>query len=346
MYSIDCATPASIKEQSLPAAYTFVSRPECPVCEGKDRELLYRCRFDEGAIGKAIRQHYAIDPAIFGTNAYELVSCRSCSLVYQSSVGDSRLLDHLYCDWVKDHARPADDPVYQRNVQRPRTSRDGHELMVAARYLKIPLGELRTLDFGMGWALWARIAEQLGCRSHGAELAPERIDYARQHGVATVELDELPDNQFHFINTEQVFEHLTHPLSVGSKLASALSPGGILKLSVPLGSNARALAHRLQTDNASVDFDMMMPIAPLEHVNTFNPRAIAMFAARLGLRIARPSWLTRYAFVTDAGAFDLSRPLSVAKELVRPLWHVLSRRNLYVWLQKPGSPTSGVRPHG
>ena len=323
------------------SAFGFVERQACPGCGGAESDLLYECRFDEGAVGNVIREHYGIDPAILGDGTYALVRCRSCSMAYQRWVGNEPLLTDLYSDWVRDHALPDEDPVYQKNVRRPRASRDGHELMVASRYLGIPLAELVTLDFGMGWALWARIAAQLGCKSHGSELAEERMAYARRHGVSTLSLEEVGDDRFHFINTEQVFEHLTDPLAVGQALAKSLRPRGILKISVPLAADAEAIAAQLRNDNASVDGERLMPVAPLEHINGFNYGAVAVFASKLGLEVVRPSLPTRYAFLTAPGAFSYGDPVSIAKELIRPLWQDRNRRNLYVWLRKPASVAGG-----
>jgi SAM-dependent methyltransferase len=147
-------------------------------------------------------------------------------------------------------------------------------------------------------------------------------------------LGELAEEQFHFINTEQVFEHLTDPLLVRQALARALIPGGILKISVPLAADACSIAAQLRDDNASVDGERLMPVAPLEHINGFNYHAVGVFASRLGLTVVRPSLAKRYAFLTERGAFDFRDPKSVAKELARPLWQDRNRRNLYAWLQK------------
>jgi len=170
--------------------------------------------------------------------------------------------------------------------------------------------------------------------------------YARRHGVSTLSLEEVGDDRFHFINTEQVFEHLTDPLAVGQALAKSLRPGGILKISVPLAADAEAIAAQLRNDNASVDGERLMPVAPLEHINGFNYGAVAVFASKLGLEVVRPSLPTRYAFLTAPGAFSYREPVSIAKELIRPLWQDRNRRNLYVWLRKPATVATGSGSRG
>ena len=53
--------------------------------------------------------------------------------------------------------------------------------------------------------------------------------------------DQLPDNNFDFIGTEQVVEHLSFPRETVMTLKNSLADGGILKISVPDGSDIRAV---------------------------------------------------------------------------------------------------------
>lgn len=316
--------------------YPFEARDACPACAAPGSETLYSSPFDEGGIGTFVRDYYQVDPAVLGEAPYELRRCPICSLVFQYHVGGPELLTDLYTDWVENPEDPERDiETYRSELQAIPESIPAHELMTASSFLGVPLETMKTLDYGMGWAGWARIAGSLGCESYGTDLAQPRMDYAARHGVRTVTDAQIPDYRFHFINTEQVFEHVTRPLDLARRLASALAPGGILKVSVPEGRSAEAIVARLESGAYRGDRDSIMPVQPLEHVNCFRRASVAAMAASVGLSIVQPGLRHGYAFLRRRGTISLTRPKKAIKELVRPWYQWRNPTNLYVWLRKP-----------
>jgi hypothetical protein len=295
---------------------------------------LHKQPFDEPPLSMFIATYYGIDARVLRSAPYELVECAKCSLIYQRWVGDDDLLADLYGTWINEYALPEDDPLYQTEMAHSLQSRDAHEIMAASAFLKVPLDRMVTLDYGMGWALWAGIARHLGCKSFGTELVPARIDFAREHGVVPLTDRELGGPTFHFINTEQVMEHLVEPADVVQRLADALLPGGILKISVPFGERIRDLMGD-SSKNRDLDFfHELMPVHPLEHVNCFTRRALTLLAENVALEIVRPRLLDRYAFLAQRGTISVRRPAKAVKELVRPIYQWRNSRNLYVWMRK------------
>jgi len=182
-------TPLGTPSRSL---YDFEARTVCPACESPDSTILFESGFDHGGIGTFVRTYYGVDTARLSRATYRLDQCAKCNLVYQHNVGSDELLRDLYTDWVENPQDPeAEIDTYRRDIRAPLLSRDAHEVIAAASYLGVPLQELRTLDFGMGWALWARIAAILGCQSYGSDLSQSRMDFARSHGVKAVDLEEI-----------------------------------------------------------------------------------------------------------------------------------------------------------
>ena len=76
------------------------------------------------------------------------------------------------------------------------------------QHFNLPPWQLEVMDFGFGWAEWARVAHSFGCNVFGAELSEARVDYARSIGIMVIDWDEIANRRFHFINTEQIFERL------------------------------------------------------------------------------------------------------------------------------------------
>jgi 2-polyprenyl-3-methyl-5-hydroxy-6-metoxy-1,4-benzoquinol methylase len=88
-------------------------------------------------------------------------------------------------------------------------------------------------DFGMGHGRWALLAKGFECQSYGTELTDELIEHAKSNGINVISWDEIPQYSFDFINTEQVFEHISKPLQTLHHLKKSLKDEGILKISVP-----------------------------------------------------------------------------------------------------------------
>ena len=316
--------------------YAFEERRTCPACRSSDVAIEYRCGFAELPISDAIERLYHVDPCWLQGGEYRLDRCSACGLLYQGCVGGSALLSDLYTYWVQEVEDPERDfPLYRQDVRHPFQSRDGHELMAASAFLGIPIPEMRALDYGMGWALWGRIAAALGCRAFGSDLAEPRMEFARAHGIAAVTDEEIAGLSFHFINTEQVLEHVTEPWELVRRLAATLVPGGILKVSVPSQRGVDALIRQLNEGSWSGNVEQMMPVQPLEHVNCFTPTSIAALSAQHGLRVVRPRLRHLYAFLGHRGGIDLFRPKKAMKEIIRPIYQYRNPANLYLWLQRP-----------
>jgi SAM-dependent methyltransferase len=318
---------------------SFLRRDVCPACDGADAETLARLPYDSAPLLAFLKAYYAeatdLERWLAGAT-YEVVRCRACTLVFQRNVGGAGLLTALYDVWLNSSYRPEADAEYLSQVAAPARTRDGHELFAVARTLGGSCDSLRVLDYGMGWGLWARIAHGLGAMTYGFDLSASRCEYARAHGIEVVELDDLRGLGVDFVNADQVFEHLTSPVEVATLLASALRPGGILKIAVP---RADDIASRLR----SPDFDAprssrasLGAIHPLEHVNCFSPRSLTALARRVGLVPMRVPLASQVAFLATPNAIP-RRPLPLAKAIVRPLYNLAGRTNLYAWLRKPSS---------
>lgn len=273
--------------------------------------------------------YYRIDASRLDA-PYRLDECQQCGLIFQRFVGNDALMCEIYSEWAPTPDTAAEVDTFIQNIAAPEHSRDGHELMTVAAYLGKPISELRVLDYGMGWGLWPAIAKKLGADAYGTELSPKMAENAKNYGVKVVS---EPTGPFDFINLEQVIEHVPKPRHLLDRLSGTLAPGGIVKLSLPNASNARSIIRQIKAGRYRGDYPTIIPIQPLEHVNSFTHGAVKALADDAGFRIVTPKIRERYAFVRAAG---LPRnPKAAVKELVRPFWQYHNRRNLYVWLRRP-----------
>jgi SAM-dependent methyltransferase len=262
---------------ATPATYSYEVRNTCPACDCPESEILFEEPFGEGNVFDFILRYYGgrISREKLGSGTYRIARCTGCGLLYQAEVLDEQSLTEFYEMGVS-----ADESLAKREAAAP--SYFAAIVNSAAKPLRLtpkPVArDVRVLDFGMGWGHWAIAANALGCSVWGAELSDERRRFAESHGVVVVDpfTGEF-DGHFDFINTDQVFEHLTHPLQIGEQLVGLLRPGGVLKIFVP---DADSTLRQIRAGKWRPSKDALHP---LEHVNGFNRRSLERFAGRFGL---------------------------------------------------------------
>lgn len=301
-------------------------RKTCPICDCTEAQLLLSEPFNSPAMQAFLARQYEgrarIEP--IASFHYELVRCTRCHLAYQRTIPAGDFLNELYEEWI---------PASERERLRRR-----HQLNDAAYwaeqvhflidYLRLPPHAVQVLDFGMGWGEWASMARAFGCEVAGAELSAERIRHAQSIGIETVTLEGLAGRRFHFINTEQVFEHLTEPVGILKALAPCLHPQGLLKISVP---NSRPVLRRLPRIRRFADLSpaLVVPVQPLEHVNCFDYASVVRLAQTAGLKPVRPK--LRMLYNSSSGWLN---PKQALRLLARPIYRHVFPKSTFVYFAR------------
>ena len=264
----------------------MIERPRCPVCDSRAARTVYRSRFGASPIRDYLFGFYPgfsdDDLALLEDAEFVLELCSECTLVWQRHAPDAELLTRLYDDWATGAGgiERHDNLAYQRAA--------AEETMLVLELSGRPPSEIAVLDFGLGWGRWPRLAAAFGCRAHGVELARHQAEFAATQGVTVLTLEQLPDAAYFFINSEQVFEHLVDPQDTAARLARSLAHDGWLKVAVPNGDDIlRRLSHPDWTAPRGSPRSLAA-VAPLEHLNCFNRRALDALGESGSLRRARP----------------------------------------------------------
>lgn len=265
-------------------------RNACPACQGQHFDVVYREALDSPAIAAFMARHYHGKARWrFAGWDYEVACCATCGLYFQPCVPTSDLLCEIYDEWLPASKRADMAERYRLQDYRYLAA----QLQFLLWHLKRPPHRVAVLDFGFGWAEWSKMAMAFGCDVSGVELSQARITYARSIGMTVVDGAALPDGAYDIIQSEQVFEHLVEPGLVLQRLARALKPHGVLKVSVP--DSARALGRLRKARNlGELPPGLVMPVHPLEHINSFTHASLVAMGARAGLKPLRPSLIGLY----------------------------------------------------
>jgi SAM-dependent methyltransferase len=252
----------------------FVERRSCPGCDVEAYAVLRRAAFTAPEVWDFLERYYAgrVKPADLAGAAFEVRRCEACGLLWQAWILDADGARRLYEEWIcarESLAKKtdADIALYEGYA--------AEAALIARRIGRRP-GEIRVLDFGMGWGAWCRMAMAHGYDVAGFEVSPQRCAYARQRGVRVIEsLDAL--ERYDYIHCNQTLEHVPDPAETLARLAAALAPRGVVRLSVPDG---RGMEEALAAPGWRAAKDALHP---LEHVNCFTPDALEALAERVGL---------------------------------------------------------------
>lgn len=311
----------------------FIIRQMCPGCRSSEYDLLYSRAYLENPLKDYLQAFYAsvgrIEMEYLDGARFILKQCRRCGLVFQQEIPNETIQHLLYEKWIAPDLclerfhKQADLNFYLHYLQ---------EIMVVIRFFKTLPGNLEVLDFGMGWGTWCQAAKALGCKVRGMEISRAQTEHAQANGIQTIEWESLSGHRFDFINSDQVFEHLDNPLTTLMALKGALKEGGIIKISVPDGSDVK---RRLKKDNWMAEKgsrDSLNLVSPLEHINCFNRSALIFMADIAGLeKITLPLHL-QYACIM------IRSPLTVMlKSLLMPVYRDILGRGVYLFFRPKGT---------
>jgi 2-polyprenyl-3-methyl-5-hydroxy-6-metoxy-1,4-benzoquinol methylase len=302
----------------------FNVRQTCPICRSLCRETLVALPYAEPPVKNHLDSWYSYDPECIKEGDYRLDECQRCGLIYQREILNEQAMAQLYNEWIDYHR------LFERNKNKHTSDRgiaQAQELVNVCLYFGTTPGKLKVLDFGMGFGTWCYLAKGLGCQHvYGTELSQTRTAYAKD--ITLIDWEALPHYQFDFIHTEQVFEHLPHPLETLIHLSNALSPGGVIKISVPDGKGIKeklkakdwqALrAQKLPINSREIwgqgAQNTLNAVAPLEHINCFNYDVLLKMAERAGLS---PVVLPNKRVVLPTDNYKI-------RSLLKPYYHLLA----------------------
>lgn len=308
---------------------TFEQRDHCPSCNGTSFTELHRTFYNAPGLQSFLIAYYSAVPQgrhqeVLDGGTFSVVECTGCGLIFQHMLPSDEILAELYGNWLgrNDPLAPSKPPMpldyYTYLAQ---------EVMQLIAFLQKRHGRerrLRFLDYGMGWGNWAVMAQAFGVEVFGVETSSVKAAHAQSRGIKVLSVEELSNYSFDFISMEQVVEHLSFPRQTVLAMKNVLASGGIIKISVPDGSDMKSILRSWTWDGAIAHKDKIMAVHPLEHLNCFTPASLQKFAEGCELKpISLPLGLI-YAYSTD-----WSSPRAIAQNLLRPVKRFVLHKGCY-----------------
>lgn len=294
----------------------FVIREKCPVCGSKNTREIYSSSFLKPPIKDFLMSFYPpqgkIEFNYLKSAKYILKECANCETIFQKEIPDNFLMTKIYEEWINPQKAYL---LSQKKDSLNKFINYAQEVIMLIKMFNKPPNELDFLDFGMGWGKWCRVVKSLGGNVFGTEISKSRINHAKSQGISVITLKEISKRKFDFINTEQVFEHVSEPLELLNYLKKSLKPSGIIKISVPDGKDIKK---RLNIGDWSAPKSSKLSlnsVSPLEHINCFKRSSIVKMAHLAGLRrITIPISIQLSSSVNWVGL------IPIIKNLLRPIY--------------------------
>lgn len=304
----------------------FVERIKCPICASYHFIEFYRLSYLSTDLKGYLTDFYCSQGKIefdYLENAdYILCECYDCHSIFQKEIPNDELMHRLYEHWISPVNSLEEEKMMNLNQYKQYA---GEILLITCLFDSYPTN-LRFFDFGMGWGSWALMAKAFGIDPYGTELSFERIKHSMSNGINIISWEEIPNQNFDFINTEQVFEHIPEPLDTLYHLKSGLKKGGVIKISVPYASNIERRLKLMNWKAPKGTRYSLNPVAPLEHINYFRRESILKMASIAGLEEIKIPMIQQYANVT-IWAGNLKQTV---KDLVRPIYRYSNSNYIFL----------------
>lgn len=265
----------------------FKKRKYCPSCHSTNLKSIYCLEFKNEKIASFLKNYYKNKIRIndLGNNQFNLIKCSCCTLIFQEQILDDEGMSKLYDQFI--------DPKFSLQKRESANLSYFNSLYLDAfkstkiseRIFKLKPKEINTLDFGMGWGHWSYAAKACGLNIYGAELSLLRKNFAEKNGIQVIDPFKKEFNEFfHFINTDQVFEHLSDPYELLHNLVKSLKKNGVIKIFVPTTFKSYLRLKFFKKDwRPRHD-----AFHPLEHINSFNYNSLLKLTQKNNLIPLKP----------------------------------------------------------
>jgi SAM-dependent methyltransferase len=276
-------------------------------------------------------------PACLGTNSKNWGEDRS-TLIYQCQDCSSLFV-----------ARPIvainDYEDYYPYLQFFDQERANSELKIRRRQSQTKISGIRSvcsstnpslLDVGSGPGYFVRECVNSGIRAVGGEVNADAVKYGEEKlGVSFQDVFDADPESYDVVTFFHVLEHLEKPDLLFSAALTALKPGGIMYIHVPVGESMSDrivwMLKRLIRGSADRRGSLYLP----DHVTGFSRQGIAAFATRNGLEVIDVSFVSSFSPEYDPSflGFESITPKIILQQLVATIYGCINFLSGGPWIK-------------
>lgn len=279
------------RSQVLPSSDSAAFQ-SCPLCGTPGKSLAI---FESG-----IEKRFGM--AVLPVSDYGQVRCGNCGLLYLNAPIDSNYLVDLYAqesvEWQREYVGEKSVTCQNGATNEEEFRRFDETVELAGKYRR--LQGVRWLDFGCQTGDMGEIAaKRYAAQMFGVEVSP---DYASRADIRWGSRDAVRDSlagftdqgqKFDVISAIETLEHLATPWETVRAFREALSPGGVLVVSVPSAQYFRLKyyvfkAYRMIFSRRELRERALSPRPSLfglchTHVYNFSARSLSALIAKGGM---------------------------------------------------------------
>jgi len=293
----------------------FQKRDGCPLCGKNKLTALFKRDFAdadfqaflklEPTYGKHFREDLA--SGLLNDQKFYILKCDSCSFIFQEYILNNSGMQKLYDNWME-----------HEEVKRITNSFRNFDDLIANYVHRLKYVEqyfsdrpINFIDWGAGLGNFCKLAKDMPAFTVTAyDFSGEKNKELSDHHIQTRTLIELHEKEFHFINIDQVLEHVQEPVALLKECSWFLKDGGLIFVSTP---DCSALESLIKKNDMNEEFHECM--SPHQHINAFTNKSMKVAADRAGLKTVFEPF--RQIKTSVAGSQSLKMNL---KNMVKPFY--------------------------
>jgi 2-polyprenyl-3-methyl-5-hydroxy-6-metoxy-1,4-benzoquinol methylase len=261
----------------------FIKRENCPVCDGKDLEILMEKGIQDQDFAKFIeleptyKENFYRDlkMGVLNDQVFKVAKCRRCNFVFQQNVLNDMGMAKLYSEWMDHGAVMSFENRINRDISNQKYA---ERIRYAKRHFKNR--EINILDWGAGLGHFCLVARKMGVANvYAYDFSSEKSRHLEEAGIIVKNEDEFEPGYFHFINIDQVLEHVSNPVGLLTTCTRYLRKDGIMFISTPLCDTIET-----QLKHSQLDMKTFEQLSPHQHINAFTNQTLKTIGRRVGLQ--------------------------------------------------------------
>lgn len=265
-------------------AALFVERTACPLCHSVDLIAIFASGYEssdmrqflefEQTFGGSFWGEY--ERGLFNGYVFKVVKCRTCDFLFQSSVLNDAGMKLLYDKWVDPQATL--ERHQRRDLTFKRSVGYSQRLNIVIKHFS-GVERPEMLDWGSGFGDFCVMAKSYGVDIAALEFSEERASHLESRGIRIVTPDGLKEKHYHFINLDQVLEHVTEPVALLRQIRHYLRDDGILCVSTP------RCVHIEKNLKTGMLTQRVFDCLSMQHINAFTNKSLKKACKAAGFSV-------------------------------------------------------------